>query len=1040
MASIYTADIWFSLGALTLKLPADILSPLVEKLSNLKTSHSVDNSIPATALRTFIISFPRPISGVPPSKSTQDAYSAISKVLIPRLVGYVVIPHGLKNQPDPPRGMLEIDLEKGVDSDAIDVLIEVIRCFGPMLQEAEKHALQNIILSILDNDRTSTVIKKKTVVAISMLGVHLSDRLLNSFVSTTIESFRGVHLTLPKRRLLITMVGSLARSIPQRLGPNVKTLAPFILSALSEEDYEEGLEELAEAGAPNPELEEVREAALVALDSFLTLCSQDMRPFTNEAIAAALRYVVYDPNSAMDGEDEAMSGIKGNNGDDDKMNEFNVDENNEDEDFEEEGPMSDDDDVSWKVRRCAAKALYSLISTRSNGDLLESGVLYDQVAPVLINRFKEREENVRLEVLSALTSLIRKTGEGVSLSILDDDHGIDAAVSYTSRSRKRRRGGSDEGILESQEALSSVGASSPAETPSPISGPRADLARLTPIIIREIAKLLKQSSMPTKQAAITVLCQMVLVQQGGLSAHFGAIAGPVIEAVKSSATYAGHASASGGSGASNTGSRLRIEALQLVSAICDTHSSNVLCPYIGEFIPSIIVAVKDKYYKISSEAIHVVESIIRVVTPPRSAGTEQKHISHITLLYDVILERAVTNDVDLEVRQRAIYALGVLLARTSGLNHLQLVSAAKRASALNVLQDRLRNETTRLSAVQAVDVVCASAREKEDLHAAWVRAVTLELGAQLRKADRVLRGTSLGALKNLTANPVALAGLDDKTIHTLATMLLPLVNPNDLNLLGLAMVILARLVSRSPRKVVEEDLRSAICKVVVASLGEVVLDSLLGLVKVIGEQGVGKPLMQSLLRNVGVSGDPSVVGKAIGTLLVSGASTVGVRIDDFISELGSSTDEQRKCLALSVLGEVGLRLACSSPLQPSIFTNHFNSISEQVPRAAAAALGRAGAGNINKYLPVILSTSNVSGSSQYLSLHAIKEILQFASKAKIDISPYSKQIWEKLLIASQGEDNKAVGAECIGRLTIIEPKTFLPLLQVRCNQLAGASY
>jgi hypothetical protein len=35
-----------------------------------------------------------------------------------------------------------------------------------------------------------------------------------------------------------------------------------------------------------------------------------------------------------------------------------------------------------------------------------------------------------------------------------------------------------------------------------------------------------------------------------------------------------------------------------------------------------------------------------------------------------------------------------------------------------------------------------------------------------------------------------------------------------------------------------------------------------------------------------------------------------------------------------------------------------------------------------------------------------------------------------LMIASQVEDNKAVGAECIGRLAIIEPKTYMPQLQV----------
>lgn len=1021
----------FSLGAITLKLPPDVLPPLVEKLSNLKTTNSVDSSIPSTALRTFIISFPPAISGVPPSKATVDAYSAISKVLIPRLVGYVVIPHGLKNHPDPPVGMLQVDSETGVDSDAIDVLIEMIRCFGSMLQDSEKNALQKTIISIFDSDRTNTVAKKKAVVAISTLATYLPDNILASLVSNTIEGFQNDALTLERRKLLITIVGSLAQSAPRRIGPHLNTLAPLILGALSEEEYKEALDDLVEDGAPNPELEEVKEAALVALDGFLSCCSNDMRVFTDDAIAAALRYLVYDPNNATDETDEEMGGTQGYGSDDDGTNEF---ENDEDEDFIEEGALSDDDDTSWKLRRCAAKALCTIITTRSNGDLLENGVLYERIAPVLINRFREREENVRLEVLAALSTLIQKTGEGISSPATNDDRGSDFATSHTSVSRKRRRVSSSVGALDLQRnlSISSLGITSPIEALSPISGPYADLAGLSPTIIREVAKLLKQSSIPSKKAAITVIYKMVVIRHGGLSIHLGKLIEPIIDIVKPSSAYSVHGSTSASGGASSIASKLRIEALQLITKIYDTHSPTVLAPYMEDIIPEVVAAVTDKYYKVSSEAIRVVESIIKALTPPRSAGIEQKYLSHIIELHDVILGRAVANDADLEVRQRAIHALGVLLARTSGSNNPKLIPSARKINALNVLQDRLKNEITRLSAIHAVDIVCASARDMQDLQPEWVRVVALELGAQLRKADRILRGASLGALRNLAANYVALASLDEKTINDLAYMLLPLVNASDLNLLGMALVIYAKLIPRSPRKIVNEDLNNAICTIVLAPLGGVVIDSLLILVRVIGEQGVGQLLMHGLLKNVGVSGDPAIVGKATGVLLVSGASTVGIRVDDFIMELQTSRDEQRKCLALSILGEAGLRLGSSSPLklQPSIFTIHFNSKSEQVPRAAAIALGRAGAGNIDAYLPVILSTSDRPGSSQYLSLHSIKEILQHAAKAKIDLSPYTRQIWDRLIIASQSEDNKAVGAECIGKLAIIEPKTFLPLLQV----------
>lgn len=999
----------------------------MHRLSNIKTTHSVDTSIPATALRTFITAFPRPLLGVPPTPKTEDAYSAISRVLIPRLLGYIVINHGLENLPTPPPGMLEIGEEKGANNDGVDILIEVIRCFGPMLQDKEKEALEKAIVSILDDERTSSVIKKKAVVAISILAVYMSDGLLKTFVSSTIQSFRSAHLTLAKRKLLITMVGSLSRSVPQRLGSYLKTLAPFVLSALSEQEYEESMEELAEDGAPNLEIEEVREAGLVALEGCLSSCSNDMRMFTNESIEAALRYAVYDPNTAADEDDEEMGGTQGEDEEDDKDADINGFDDAE-EDFEEDGAMSDDDDASWKVRRCAAKALYAIISTRSNGDLLDSGTLYDKVAPVLISRFKEKEENVRLEILATLASLIRKTGESVSLAGPSISHDLDFTGDYASRSRKRRRVNSDvdAGVLSF-----SMGLSSPAASPSPVSGPKADLARLTPAIVRGLAKLVKQISTLTKQMAITLLRDLVLVQHGALTDNLSKVIDALVDAVKSSGSSSGgSASASVGGAAAASGSKMRIETLQLISAICDTHSSKVITPYIGSIVPTIVAAIQDRYYKISSEALVSVESIIKVITPPRSAGTEQQRKTYLSSIYDAILVRAMATDADLEVRQRAIHALGVLLARTSGSNTAKLLTPDKRTKALGVLQDRLKNETTRVSAVKAVDLVAASATDQSDLQPTWVRNTTLELGAQLRKADRVLRGASLAALRSFVSNAVALASMDDDTVYNISEMLLPLINAHDLSLLGLAMSVLGRLVKENPKRVVDVNLNNALWGVVLAPLGGAVFESYLALVKIIGDQAVGQPLMQGLLQNVGVSGDPAVVGKAIGTLLVSGGTTVGVTINDFATELRSSKDSQRKCLALSILGEVGLRLGASSPLEPSMFTAHFSSKSENVPRAAAVALGRAGAGNINTYLPIILSNSGKAGSLQYLSLHSIKEILQYAGKAHSDISRYTNQIWEKLLVASQAEDNKAIGAECIGRITIIEPKTFLPMLQV----------
>jgi cullin-associated NEDD8-dissociated protein 1 len=115
----------------------------------------------------------------------------------------------------------------------------------------------------------------------------------------------------------------------------------------------------------------------------------------------------------------------------------------------------------------------------------------------------------------------------------------------------------------------------------------------------------------------------------------------------------------------------------------------------------------------------------------------------------------------------------------------------------------------------------------------------------------------------------------------------------------------------------------------------------------------------------------------------------------------------------------------SSPLTPQNFTPYFNG-TEKVKLAAAIALGRAGAGDVKQYLPQILEGMSVG--TQYLLLHSVKELLQH-SNAEDDIRPYTKNLWENIINSGQAEDNKVVGAECVGRLAIIDPTAYLPQLQ-----------
>ncbi|KAM6486838.1 TATA-binding protein interacting (TIP20) [Trichoderma simmonsii] len=1009
------------LGPLVGKVPTPIIAPMIDKLSSLKLKNSVDTAVPALALRAVITALPRPIPGIPSTPGVQEAYNAVSRVLIPRLIGpgpLTRVPSAARiNLPTVPTGLLQD--ENGVNAEAVDVLVEVVRCFGPLLQQVEVEAMQEVVLQLLQGDKATSVVKKRAVVAISMLAVYLSDAHLEDVINRITAGLSESSIPPVTRRLYISIMGSMARSIPPRFGVHLQKTMSFILDALSETELEEHLEKISDGDDLGPEFNEIRETALVALEAFLASCPQEMRPFTDASLAACLRYLKYDPNYAVD--------------DDEEMDVDEEEEEDQDDEFEDDdGFEDDDDDASWKVRRCAAKAIYTLISTRGSGDLLDNGVLYNQAAPNLVKRIEEREENVRLEIISALSLLIRKTGEGLHTVDLTRDEYEPEIVSQMPLSRKRRRQ-SSAGGSSAAKFMAGTGITSLAAEKIPSQGPRADLSKLTPTIVKAATKQLRGKTVPTKQAIISMLDDLVSVQHGGLVEFFPEIIGPIIEAVKTTGTSSISSSlAAAGGSASATPSTLRVASLKLISDIAKTHSSSVLQPYLSKVVAGVASAVHDRFYKISSEAIRTSEELVKAITPPRSRNGGSKFKDDLDKLYEVIVDRGSANDADAEVRQRAIHALGILISRTSGSEASGLLSAEKRTLALNIIQERLRNETTRLAAVRAVDNVAAFAVSPDQLEQAWVQDVALELSAQLRKANRSLRGSSIQALKHLVLSKATQGKLEPATIQGIVSALLPTIKNSDTHLLGPTLIILGNMVQGHANLIINDEMIGALCQLLKSHFANIVLDQLLDLISRVGESGAGEPLMQGLLKDVSVQGDPIVVGKVIGTLLVTGGTSAGVSLDSFVTELHGSTqrgDDAGVSLALAVLGESGMRLGAKSPLQPQLFLEQFHAEPDKVSLAAAIALGRAGSGNVPEYLPVILKTMEGGGNTQYLLIQSIKEILQSISSQSTDLQTYAKAIWDQLIGASLNADNKIICAECVGRLATLDPATFMPKLQ-----------
>ncbi|KAF9253587.1 hypothetical protein DTO012A8_8715 [Penicillium roqueforti] len=776
----------------------------------------------------------------------------------------------------------------------------------------------------------------------------------------------------------------------------------------------------------DPQADELRETALVTLEALISSCNKKMQPYLTNTTRSALRFLKYDPNVAEVEDDEEMGGTQDDGSeDDDATEEPDLEDDDEFEDFEEEGGYSDIDDMSWKVRRCAAKLLYTVISAYGLGRASDSSALFQQIAPALISQIsKEREESVKLEVVSTLTALVRKTGEG-SMIVTSND--FLEAVGGSKNSRKRRRQDSDASMIDFEPSAGTSSAmDSPAVPSSPKSGSQADLARSVPLIVQNLVKAWKQASVPLKQAVMILLKSLSLVRYGGLADHLQQIEDLIADALKTSSLSGSTAAHTGAAVSAGT---LQIETLGLISVIAETHLSDALLPFLIALVPGVIGAVNDRNYKVSSEALGAVEQIIKAMTPPRVSANPSDVTLQLQKLYDVVHSRITDTSADLEVRQRAIHVFGVILARTSGDRGAEFLSSERRSNGLAVLVDRVKNETTRLSAVRAIDDVVVLASRKQDVSSDWVNNVALELGSNLRKSDRALRGACLETLRSLSMNSNIRSHLTPETITALENAALPLLAAADFHTLTPTLIIIAKLVPGNAKLMVTSGLISAICSIVTKPLIGTVLKALLLLVKVIGDEGAGASLMQNLLRDVGITGDSSVVGRAVGTLLVHGGPNLGVTMEDFSTELKTARDVSRKCLALAILGEIGLRMGPECPLTPSLFIPHFESQSDHVRLAAATALGNAAAGSVKAYLPIILNGLEKSNAQSYLLLHSVRELLQHPEVVRPDLAPSAHKLWHALLVVSEQEDNRAVGAECVGRLALLDPVAYIPHFQ-----------
>ncbi|OAD59238.1 Cullin-associated NEDD8-dissociated protein 1, partial [Eufriesea mexicana] len=810
-------------------------------------------------------------------------------------------------------GRLSSAIEKqedvSVQLEALDIMADLLSRFGALLITFHSTILA-ALLPQLSSPRQA--VRKRTIIALSHLLTSSNNYLYNKLVDHLLE---GLYTQTAKNviRTYIQCIASICRQAGHRFGEQIEKVMPLIVQYSNEDD------------------DELREYCLQAFESFVYRCPKEITPHINKIIEICLLYITYDPNYNYDDDMNDMS-----DGEDVMME---VEEDGE-EDAEDE--YSDDDDMSWKVRRAAAKCLEAVVSSRR--ELLPE--LYKVVSPALISRFKEREENVKSDIFHAYIALLRQTRPATGVP-LDPD------------------------AMEDDD------------------GPIALLQQQVPLIVKAVHRQMKEKSIKTRQDCFSLLKELVLVLPGALSNHIPAL----IPGIQYSL------------GDKNSSSNMKIDTLTFVHTLLITHQPEVFHAHMAVLAPPIIAAVGDPFYKITAEALLVLQQLVQVIRPhDKTCYFDFTSLSGE--IYRCTLMRLRTADIDQEVKERAIACMGQILA------HFGDTLSDELHVCLPIFLDRLRNEITRLTTVKALTCI-ASSPLRVDLKQIMEEAIPI-LGSFLRKNQRALKLCSLPLLDTLVRNYSSTLHadlLDKLTLNLLTTIAklhpVALTRVSD-NILPEILVL------------VKSPLLQALVQADIPGLGYRELLSMLL-----------APVSQSVLHKQAYHS----LAKCAAALTITWHQEAQAVVEQFLKDVQNPQSDAQHIFALLVIGEIGRHVDLSGITSlKHIILNSFSSHSEEVKSAASYTLGNIAVGNLPKYLPFILKEIEAQPKRQYLLLHSLKEIITCQSASPSGVSHlqnFVPSIWMLLYRHCEctEEGTRNVVAECLGKLTLIDPATLLPRLQ-----------
>ncbi|CAG0913840.1 unnamed protein product [Notodromas monacha] len=732
-------------------------------------------------------------------------------------------------------------------------------------------------------------------------------------------------------RTYVQCIGAISRSSGHRFGLYLERVLPLIF----------GFCRAGAAGSVNGEArvnesedDELRENCLQACEAFMRTCPKHMQPYLSDLMDMCLEYLNYDPNYSYGDEEE-------------------------------------DDLDSGNGIECSKKLEF------------------------LCDRFKEREENVKVDILHVYTSMLKQLPRTCNLTT--------AAATGSSQTTQ------DVDEMETE-----------------LVDGQHELATQMPAMVRSITRQMKEKGVRTRQACLALLTELISVAPGTLDQHVSALIPGILFSL----------------GEKNAVSSMRMETLSFLYRLLSSVHPSAFHAHIAVLLPPVITAVGDSFYKITSEALLVTQQLVKIMRPLDEASESSgfDFAPYVNEVYQATLHRLRAADIDQEVKERAIMCMGVVISHL-GDNLVQVLPAC-----LPIFLDRLRNEITRLATVKSLNLV-ASSRLCLDLRPILAEGVPI-LATFLRKNVRALKLHTLLLLDTLVKKQYT-KGLRPESLQAVMQELPALINESDLHIAQLTLTLLTSIGAESKSSLVDIDRLGILNEVrnLLKSplLQGAPLESMLGFFRaLVAAQlpGLGfKELLHSLLTFVH---SPSThlnrqanhsVAKCVSALVAERPSEALAVVNHLLHDVQTNPSDSIKVFSVLALGEIGRQMDLTGVqgVRATLLDN-LSANSEEVKSAASHALGLSSLANLNASVPFLLAEIQGGSKRQYLLLHALKEVIVNQSATAEGVAalrPFVGDVWALLFAHAETSEEgmRNVVAECLGRLTLSEPADLLPRLK-----------